>query len=115
MKGTAVDLPIARRIHAEGGGKYRLQDGLERDLGRQIDRLPLEKYCQSGGWPLAARVRGVRIREMDEASIKADVLISFVESAAACCSGDMCENERQIILHLAASLLSGKGKILPPS
>jgi len=69
-------------------------DALFNDLARQVEKLPLERFCTSGGWPLNAKISTIAILEDRSEKLLAVLYIGFTETGAACCSGDNFEHER---------------------
>lgn len=69
-------------------------DALFKDLSQQIEKLPLERFCTRGGWPINAKLSTIAILEDGPAKLVAVLYVGFTESGAACCSGDNFEHER---------------------
>ena len=68
-------------------------DALDGDLAGQLEKLPLERFCKRGGWPLNAKISTIAILEDGPATLVVMLYVSFTESGAACCSGDNFEHE----------------------
>ncbi len=68
-------------------------DALFDDIIKQLDSLPLERFCMRGGWPLDVRISTVSILENKPDKLVVVLYVSFTESGAACCSGDNFEHE----------------------
>jgi len=80
------------RALAIGAGEG-LADALFSDLAEQVDKLPLERFCTKGGWPLNAKISTIAILEDRPQKIVLMVYVGFTETGAACCSGDNFEHE----------------------
>lgn len=68
-------------------------DALFYDLADEVEKLPLERFCTKGGWPLNAKISTIAILENRPEKLVAVVYVSFTETGAACCSGDNFEHE----------------------
>ena len=64
------------------------------ELAQQVEKLPLERYCTRGGWPLKAKIGTIALLENRPERLVAVLYVSFTETGAACCSGDNFEHER---------------------
>ena len=80
------------RAQAIGAGEG-LADALFNELAEQVDKLPLERFCTKGGWPLNAKISTIAILEDHPQKLKLMVYVGFTETGAACCSGDNFEHE----------------------
>lgn len=81
---------MAKALSGEPG----FTDALFNDLAGQVEKLPLERYCTSGGWPLNAKISTIAILEDRPQKLVAVLYVGFTETGAACCSGDNFEHER---------------------
>ena len=64
------------------------------ELAGQLNELPLERFCTRGGWPLeVASISRVEILHEDAKKLEALLFVSFTETGAACCSGDVFEHQ----------------------
>ena len=88
-----------------------IADALFADLAEEVDKLPLERFCTRGGWPLKAKISTIAILEDRPERLTAVIYVSFTETGAACCSGDNFEHEHfeELSLVIDKSLLSDKG------
>ncbi|MCP4936929.1 MAG: hypothetical protein GY927_22670 [bacterium] len=84
-----MKLARAQSIGAGAG----FADALFADLAEQVDKLPLERFCSNGGWPLNVKISTIAILEDRPQIFKVIVYIGFTETGAACCSGDNFEQE----------------------
>ncbi len=75
-------------------GQPGFVEALYEDLSRQADKLPLERYCTRGGWPVEAKISTIALLENGTERLVMMVYVSFAESGAACCSGDNFRHER---------------------
>jgi len=74
-------------------GKREVAEHLDAQLAGQLNRLPLERFCSRGGWPLDVALRRVELVYEDTAKLEALLYVSFTETGAACCSGDVFEHQ----------------------
>ncbi len=68
-------------------------DALHSDLSRQLDKLPVERFCHKGGWPLNVAIGTIAILENSDKILSVVLYVSFTQTGAACCSGDNFEHE----------------------
>jgi hypothetical protein len=75
------------------GREENVADALQKDLVGQLEKLPLERFCMRGGWPLNVVIGSVTILQDHREKLVATLKVSFTETGAACCSGDNFEHE----------------------
>ena len=80
------------RAKAIGAGQG-LADALFADLADGVEKMPLERFCSKGGWPLDAKISTIAILADLPDKLKVLAYVSFTETGAACCSGDNFEHE----------------------
>lgn len=80
--------------------REELEKALLQDMGEQLQALPLERFCQRGGWPLEVRISRVEKVRDEGGFLEALLFVSFTETGAACCSGDIFEKVRFVELLL---------------
>jgi hypothetical protein len=77
-------------------------------LRQNLMKLPLERFCEKGGWPMHPRIERLDWSEQASGTAGIHLLISFVETGAACCSGACFENNRLAEFSLAYDRQSGR-------
>ncbi len=95
------------QVIAAGQG---LADALFADLAEQVEKLPLERFCDKGGWPLNAKISTIAILEDHPQKLVAMLYIGFTETGAACCSGDNFEHEHfeELLLEINKTAWTGE-------
>ncbi len=75
---------------------------LEAQLAGQLAKLPLERFCAQGGWPLKVSLGRIELVHEDTTRLDALLYVSFTETGAACCSGDVFEHQHfeQLLLRI---------------
>ncbi len=76
------------------GQEDSLVDALCQALRGKIDSLPVERFCQRGGWPQNVKPGRPVIVENNPQKLVVRLEVAFVETVAACCSGDNREEDR---------------------
>lgn len=89
------------RAKAIGAGQG-LAEALFTDLAEGVEKLPLERFCTKGGWPLNAKISTIAILEEHADKLVLMVYVGFTETGAACCSGDNFEHEHfeELSIHI---------------
>ncbi len=82
---------------------------LEAQLAGQLDKLPLERFCVRGGWPLKTVISRIEFVNEDATRLEALLYVSFTETGAACCSGDVFEHQHfeELLLRIDKTDWSG--------
>ena len=93
MKFDAVRAVNQQRQKGEGEANNGFADALFEDLSGQMDKLPLERFCKKGGWPVNAKISTIAILEDVSERLTVVLYIGFTETGAACCSGDNFAHE----------------------
>ncbi len=89
--------------------KVEVAEVLGAQLAGQLNRLPLERFCSRGGWPLEVALGRVELVYEDAAKLEALLYVSFTETGAACCSGDVFEHQHFEELLLRVDKADGVG------
>jgi len=91
-------------------GADGFSNSLRAYLLEEIGSLPLELFCQKGGWPTEPELGAIAILEDSPQQLRALLSVSFTESGAACCSGDNFHFERVGELELLIDKSTWRGR-----
>lgn len=103
-----MELVLDERDRPETG----LTPALRQLLRQNLLKLPLERFCDKGGWPMHPRIERLDWSERGDGTAGIRLLVSFVETGAACCSGDCFETNRLAEFDLVFERAAGRVKLV---